>query len=736
MKSLRTKTLVYLLSLLLVVGLVTYFAGTRLVDQSLNTYEEHVAAERLARVAQGMELSLSTLATSATDYAHWDPTYAFMLGTDPEFLTREFFRSNLDNLHLTYVLMLDQDGRLRGVVDGSAPALVTGGPERKDFDALIQDFQDAGIRMKLASRQGYLLRIFNGQPIALAFADIEPSEPGPDDTRVGWLIMARKLDDGGLTDLRKLTGAHIEAHAVGASTNTMAGKMRFVLQDALGTSPVEATIDRPLSLENQRAIVHKMLAYTLVIMAVLAGVLTLVIMERLVLCRLGLFSQLALDDQKLDADGTHTTLWPVRGSDELDTLAVSLNQLVASLTAAQVRMRNDQNILLDAKQQLEFTNRLKDSFLATISHELRTPMNGIIGAEELLKASQPTAYQKECLDALGDASHMMLSMVERILLFSELQSGNALPKPQIIGLQEWVSLVQRFWVTIFTHCPAKFSMECEPFAQPWIAVDTVKVDQLVQELLRNAAKFTTQGEVSLHMRQAHENGRYWLILDIRDSGIGIPQEQLDKVMDAFGGGKSRYRRNYGGLGIGLAISRAIVQVLGAEWTIESSTSGTRVLVHIPVEKAEAPVQPAPRPVTDDSSLRDLRQAPGRILLVEDNPVNQKIMKKILEMLGWPYQLAENGLEAVGWAEKEAFAMILMDCQMPVMDGLEATKVIRQSKNPNQFTPIIAITANVSDLDRDNCMSVGMNAYLPKPVKPQQIHDAIHNWMAQGTDKAG
>lgn len=736
MKSLRTKTLIYLLSLLLLVGVVTFFAGTRLMDQSLDAYEKNLAEERLARVSQGLELSLTTFRNSATDYGQWDATLHFMQGKDPEYLSREYFRSNLNNLHIDYVLFLDQNGQQHAFVDGTVEEVTRGETTRSDLAPLLADFEYPATREKLVDNQGFLLRLLGGQPYALAFSAITASEPKPEDPKVGWLVMARRLDDKGMAELRKLTGTHIEIFP--SAGNYLQGRdlLNFSLQDALGPTPIAVGLDRPPSLAAQRELSHKMLAYTLAFMAVLAGLLSIIIIERLILCRLGLFSRLALDDQKQAIDEIHTVTWPVKGEDELDNLAVSLNQLVSSLGEAQKRMRDDQGTLLEAKQQLEYTNRMKDSFLATISHELRTPMNGIIGAEELLKASQPSPYQKECLDTLGDASHLMLSMVERILLFSELQAGNAQAKPQKVALQEWAQLMQRFWSTIFLHCPAKFSMQVEDTSTPWVSVDTVKVDQLVQELLRNAAKFTTKGEVSVQLRQVTEGERYWLVVDVRDTGIGIPEDQLQKVMDAFRPSKDRYRRNYGGLGIGLAISRAIVQVLNAEWRIESTDNGTHVHLRIPVEKAEAPeftLEPeAPAPQLSNMP----RQGPGRILLVEDNPVNQKIMKKILEMLGWPYQTAENGLEAVEWAQKESFSMILMDCQMPVMDGLEATKVIRHSANPNQFTPIIAITANVSDLDRDNCMSVGMNAYLPKPVKPQQIHDTIHSWMAHGVDKAG
>lgn len=412
-----------------------------------------------------------------------------------------------------------------------------------------------------------------------------------------------------------------------------------------------------------------------------------------------------------------------------------------------------QRAVVDAKQKLEMSNRalekanrLKDGFLGTISHELRTPMNGIIGTLELLKTSSIDQNQRECLMTLENSSSHMLSMVERILLFSELQSGSMKLHPATLDVRGWCARMERDWSSKFQDKGLRFSVLSDSACSPWIDVDVRKLDQLVAELLSNALKFTPQGEVQVRLGQTQEsNGVTW-VLEISDSGIGIPDEQLLRISDAFQQGQSAYNRQYGGLGIGMAICRELVSAMNGEWRVVSEPAkGTCIRLVIPVVVAEAPLQVAvesalpvtseaaadaqadARPPADTPSLPAALQAPA-ILVVEDNAVNQMVMKKILESLGWTYCIANNGVEALERAAEKPFALILMDCQMPVMDGFEATRELRAGDSPNRCTPIVAVTANATDQDRETCIACGMNDYLKKPVKPYDIRAIITQYV--------
>lgn len=736
LKSLRFKTLAWLLLLLLGVGIVTFVAGYHLMDRSLQTYEQSMASERLARITQGIGLSLKAMQSAATDYAQWDESYDYMQTPNLDYLERNYYASALENIAADFVLFVNDQGTLVSYVDGRQQEPLFDLPPSPGLTDALTPFKTHAAKLKAAN--GYYLTTLDGTAFAISYAAIRPSDDTLAAPHVGWLLMARLLNNKGLEQLRQLTGTHLEivTNQDNPSTSIPTGYLIAKLQDSLGTSPIAVAVDPPPSLNEQRATSQKMLAWNTVLMMVVASLLTVFLLDRMILQRLGIFSRLAEAHQEREDDGVMS--WPVRGSDELDTLATSLNNMVDSLQDAKRKLREDQVELLAIQQRLESANRLKDSFLATISHELRTPMNGIVGAQELLKSTPTTPYQRECLDTLSDSSTLMSSMVERILLFSELQSGTVKLKPQVVHLAQWAERMQKVWASIFNDKPIDFRVECDARAASHVSMDIIKLDQFVQELLRNAEKFTQRGQVTLALSEVEVDSRWFLVVDVKDTGIGIPRHQQEAVRDMFRQTAARYTRSHGGLGIGLAITREVIRVLDGEWQLTSEEGqGTHIQARIPIALAEAPALPdatpeLPAPTTARSS------GPGRILLVEDNPVNQKIMIKILEMLGWSYQLAVNGQEAVEHAQRESFSIILMDCQMPVMDGLEATRIIRQTGNRNQFTPIIAITANVSDLDRDNCMSVGMNAYLPKPVKPQHIHDAIRHWAATdpATTKAG
>ncbi len=443
------------------------------------------------------------------------------------------------------------------------------------------------------------------------------------------------------------------------------------------------------------------------------------------------------------------------------TLIESILLSMALADRINVLRAQRQTAILDAKQKLEFSNRalekanrLKESFLGTISHELRTPMNGIIGTLELLKSSPIDQQQKECLATLDNSSGQMLAMVERILLFSELQSGAVRLQPTTLDVAGWFGQLQRDWVPSFQEKGVRFSARMDPACSPWLIIDIRKLNHLMTELLSNALKFTSQGEVQVTLSQSKTTDPCDWTLEINDSGIGIADEQILKISDAFQQGQSAYNRQYGGLGIGMAICRELVTALNGEWRIESAQGqGTCIRLVIPVVVAEAPKtgsapaislsgpgtsavaaeQPSPC-LSVGAPVTSALEAPA-ILVVEDNAVNQMVMKKILESLGWTYCIANNGVEALEKAADKPYALILMDCQMPVMDGLEATRQLRAGDSPNRLTPIVAVTANATDLDRENCIACGMNDYLKKPVKPHDIRDIIARYVPTGAVEA-
>lgn len=385
------------------------------------------------------------------------------------------------------------------------------------------------------------------------------------------------------------------------------------------------------------------------------------------------------------------------------------------------------NRLQVANQELARANDLKDAFLATISHELRTPMNGVIGSLELLKQRQLPSEDRALLSTMGSSSETMLSMVERILRFSELQSGSATLTPKAVHLPSWLQQVTRRWETRCKEKGLQWHCDMQAAHLTGVVMDEVKAGQLLDELLANAVKFTAQGKVSLavSVREAHR-----IAFRVEDDGVGIPDAQRAEIFASFHQVQSSFNRQFGGLGIGLTLARELAHLLGGELDLcDTQGKGACFVCEIPFQPARLEeVSVAEKTLPDDKPAALEAERPLHILIVEDNNVNQLVMKKIVTSLGHQFTLAADGVEAVHAAQQQRYDLILMDCQMPNMDGFDATRCIRQECPLNQATPIVAVTANAMEGDRQRCLDAGMNDYVKKPVKPVMIKQVIAQWV--------
>ncbi|MCG8671047.1 MAG: response regulator [Pseudomonadales bacterium] len=390
-----------------------------------------------------------------------------------------------------------------------------------------------------------------------------------------------------------------------------------------------------------------------------------------------------------------------------------------------------------SNKELAKANKLKNAFLGTISHELRTPMNGVIASIPLLKRFLKGKEETELLDTMEASSDSMLKMVDRILSFSEIQAGTAAIKREPIALNQWVSTHARRWQHACEQRNLNWHLNLQTEADLGVSIDQLKVKQVLSELVANAIKFTTKGDVTLMVDVYMLDRQDYLRFRVKDTGIGIPRSRRLDVFKSFNQVQDGFDRQYGGLGIGLALSKEIALMMNARIKILDCEDGCLVSFYLPLLRAEpekmiALEQPKlePQHISTATSLEqeqvdNLR--PLNILVVEDNPVNQMIMKKILGSLGHEFSVADDGVQAVAASKEQHYDLILMDCQMPNMDGFEATRLIRSEDNQNRATPIIAVTANAMEADRERCLAAGMNDYLKKPVKPAMIDDALHRW---------
>lgn len=378
--------------------------------------------------------------------------------------------------------------------------------------------------------------------------------------------------------------------------------------------------------------------------------------------------------------------------------------------------------------KLQENNQLKDEFLATISHEFRTPLNGILGSLELAQQDNNSPNIKT---AKGSADEM-LNLVDQVLSYTELQSGNFIIKAAAVNLNQLLEEINSSIKPLCVDKHIDFTIENSPRNPQVIITDKKRIFQALNPILDNAIKFTDQGHINLSVQIKYSNNQYLLILKVEDTGTGIPEDKRDNILEAFTQGDGSFSRQFGGLGIGLSLVNALCTKLGGSIHISSEEDyGTLVELILPIE---VPHQ-IPNNEDDNATNEPKRlKEQARILIVEDNHINQVVLKTMLQKLNLITYTADHGAKALALlnqldAEGKEIDLILMDCQMPIMDGFEATRHIRCSDKSYANVPIIAVTANALSSDKERCLQCGMNDYLSKPFLLEDIRGKLQSWLA-------
>lgn len=413
----------------------------------------------------------------------------------------------------------------------------------------------------------------------------------------------------------------------------------------------------------------------------------------------------------------------------LTKLQLSQLQTLASLVVDELNLRQ---ALMDAERSraaAEAANAAKSNFIAVMSHEIRTPLNGVLGAAGVLSNANLPPEQNEMVQAVKQSGYLLLELLNDILDTSKIEAGQIELEHVEFPIADLLTSTKNLWTGRAQEKNLQLSIHSSLADDFQITSDPTRLRQIVNNLVSNAIKFTSEGQIELRVEETFRQGdRTELLFEVRDTGIGISTEQREKLFAPFAQADSSTTRKYGGTGLGLSISKNLVELLGGTISVDSAPGkGTSffftVSAHQGNQKHPAEIDSG---AVKKASHKVGSNKPLRILIAEDNRINQKVVSWMLEPFQSQIDIVSNGLEAVAAVTRSTYDIVLMDIHMPELDGIKATQKIRSLEGAAGRVPIIAMTADISDEDRERFAAGGMNDHVAKPIDQESLFQVISN----------
>jgi signal transduction histidine kinase/ActR/RegA family two-component response regulator len=746
--KLRPKVIALIVCLFTVLGVAQLLVQTGTLLPSFAELEQQSAATDMRRVTHALNADIEQIAITARDWGNWRDTYRFMGGVNEGYVDANLSAEAISTLRLDALAFFDLEGRIVW------PTAADPGPAGIDLIPpgelpLPEPWREA---LREGERVSGMLSTSRG-PLLVALGPVLDGS-GTGDHR-GMALMGRLLTPQALALIGRQALVDLAMHAPGSLELTPAEGARAVrvspdtllverhdstvvfkdFQDAGGNPLLTLAIEVPraISAHGRKAVTYS--SIFLLFAGAAALVLLIVMLERAVLVPV---THLTAHARQIGSTGKPTSTLDLERPDELGELAREFDRMVRHLEDAKAQAEVQ-------AQRAQAASQAKTDFLAMMSHEIRTPMNGVLGCVSLLMETPLRADQQEFAQTIRSSADNLLTILNDILDYSKIEAGRMTIEETVFDLRASCEDVHRLLQQAAAQRGLTLQLEFATDIPALITGDPVRIRQILLNLASNAIKFTERGGVRIEVSRpdvAHVR------MSVKDTGIGISEAHLGKLFKHFTQADSSTTRRYGGTGLGLAICKRLVELMGGEIGATSvpgegstfyfvvplltapagSEPSGRVRAlslgssSAPIEIPVAAAPPVSRPMPAAASAR-------RVLVVEDNAINQRVAQHMLSKMGCAVDIANNGREALTRLSEQRYELVLMDCQMPEMDGLEATSHIRDPASTvlDHAVPVVAMTANAFAEDRDRCLAAGMNDFLAKPVDRKALGDIVDKW---------